>query len=342
MPRNTAEYGRPAEYEEHEPDWRRAQGSERLEAADAPPIRDLEALTRHVLECWREVERDPDVNSTSFRKAILTPTVEQDPAGGMNHRGGDFGQGVDLEGQTSDPINHLRTSFARMVREKLDLPGLESAQGPHQGAQLAQVVRERLPAVDAMAHYLRGLNDQLENAQAEWADPPGYQPQVLWERSLEGNWDTVMELAAKGVNPQALAEDVARLLDQAAEAFTESRSGEEYINATRHQGGPDDPRTLMLREAIRDMYTAFECAVALGDIPGEQTAAGEGGESLHREIRNLALNDMSRELRDELEGSLSARDIALYDRVLRSLAHADFNIMAAHNQPEEMPQTATD
>ena len=339
MPRNTAEYGRPAEYEDQEPDWRRAQGSERLDAANAPPIRDLEALTLHVLECWREVERDPDINSTSFTKAILSPTVEQGPAGGMNHSGGDSRQGVDLEGQTSDPINHLRTSFARIVREKLDLPGLESAQGPH---QLAEAVLEHLPAVDAMAHYLRGLNDQLEDGQAEWADPPWYRPQVLWERSLEGNWDTVMELTGKGANPEALAEDVARLLDQAAEAFTEFKSGEEYINAAQYQGGADDPKTLMLREATWDMYTAFECAVALGDLPEEQTAGGEGEEFLHREVRNLALNDMSRELRDELEGSLSAREIALYDRVLRSLAHADFNIMAAHNQPEEGPQTATD
>lgn len=318
MPRNTAEYGRHAEYEEDGPDW-----------PGAHPIRDVEALTRHVLERWREVERYPDINSTTFTKAILTPRANHRGDEGLEHREEDPGQRVDLEGQTSEPINHLRTTFARMVREKLDLPGLGSSQEPH---RVREAVRERLPAVDAMAHYLRGLNDQLEDGQAEWADPPGYQPQLLWERSIQGNWDTVMALTGNGAHPEPLVEDLTRLLDQVARTFTEFRSGEEYINAARPEGGPEDPGAVMLREAIEEIHTALECVQALWDMLEEQTAA-EGEEHLHREIGNRALNDMSRELRDELEGTLSAREIALYDRVLRSLAHADFNIMAVHNQP---------
>jgi hypothetical protein len=355
MPRNTAEYGGPEEYEEYDEnedtqDWQGAEGHDQLYGANALLRGAPAALTQHVLERWKELagdssfRGDPDITSTGFTTLVLMPMLDQDLAAGLKyeeHAAGDGEAGYrrDLEGLTGEPMSHLQASFARMVRERMDLITLDNARSPE---ELAKAIGEHLPAIDAMAEYLNAINDELKDTAAEWADPPKYEPQVLWERSLEGNWDTVMELAENGLRPEALAGHAAHLLDQAARAFTRSQSGEEYLEAAQRREEAEGPRAAMLREAMGDIKTALECAQSLGNLTQENRNPGGEDGSVLWGPRGQALNDMSRELQDELGGSLSDREMALYDRTLRSLAHADFTLIAIHNRPDEKRQPVTD
>ena len=346
MPRNTAEYGGPREHDEYDEnedtqDSQEAEGHDQMDGANALLRGNPEALAQHVLERWREPADHSSISGDpGLTKRVLIPMLDKDLAARLTHaENGDAGYGRDLEGLPGEPMGHLQASFARMVRERMDLITLENPRSPD---QLAKAIGEHLPAIDAMADYLNAINHELENTAAEWADPAKYQPQVLWERSPEGNWDTVMELAENGLRPEGLADHAADLLDQAARAFTSSRSSEEYLEAAQRREEGEGPRATMLREAMRDIKTALECAQALGNLTEEdRTPEGEDG-SAHREVRSQALNDMSRELQDELRGSLSGREMALYDRTLRSLAHADFTLIAIHNRPDERGQPVTD
>ena len=357
MPKNITQYTRPKEYDEDEQtqDWQGAETPNhlderrQLDARNVDPSRSQEILIQDIEDGWRQLTGDPSskeagVVPMTFTKIILLPMLDQNLAAGLKYNGRDSAQEETrdrrvLEGQTNEPINHLRTSFARMVQERMELTGLDNAQSPQ---ELAQAIQEHLPAIDAMAEYLNALDHQLENTQAEWADPPEYRPQVLWERSLQGNWDTVMNLAKNGSRPEALASHAAQLLDQATRVFTPSASGEEHLETAQHNKKFEHPKATMLKEAMRDIETALECAQALGKFPEETEDLEEGKESLYQEVRDLALNDMSLELKNQLQGSLSDQEIALYDRALRSLAHADFTLMAVHNQPNEKQQSSTD
>ena len=350
------------------------------------PAMSREEFAESLVPSWNALVKErnddgsPGINNLDFTRMALYPMLDRDMAAGLPHfdepgtnYNGDAGDGTIpeewnkrylTEYEVADPMNHMQSSYGKMLVERMHHFGLGDAAGPE---DLAQQLAWNVPALKAMEEYAQKVSERAEEGNLTGAD--GNDSPIQWNDGTAQAWERMMEMTNEGTDTRALMGMVIEMRDRAIDELTKFGSHDDYLEETQYMNrqelrsdpvdGDVHPHSTLLRETFRDLDNTI---VMLHDLNWsvntpeaektepkysyaelmERFQTGERtdptGEALARTMSEHENTVKEREYRNSYDQAvddippgheeaverLGIVGLALMDRAMRNLAHADF------------------
>ena len=169
----------------------------------------------------------------------------------------------------TDPGDHLRTTYARSVRDSLMLRGLAGDADVDSDQLLSLSLPRNALALDRLAQFCNLALEHHSDDHPERQDQPWRIQAVHWTNSPRENLENVRALSGNFTDPAALLQAI----DQADRAITREYSSRDLVNPDaasenypflpRAEAGNTDvdhPERVVLRELLHDLDQARELA----------------------------------------------------------------------------------
>ena len=277
------------------------------------------------------------------------------------------GQKSLLHGPTDDPQVHLEATYNRVMRNAIAKIGIAEAASRHDAAEFAIGVIKTSNLANDMKEWLdTAANHWVTDPTTPRRDPGTYEPALEWQQPKESQWRRVATETNDFTDPRPLLAQAHRMeqmiMGPMAGAYGPVEPGSAYAKtlteALRDIADAQFNLGTIVHEADMDKkqreaadYLAANANLTDTDpSPAVQNfilayTQAANQTQLDRERDAVLFRDRAAELRQELTGAgfsgedaerftsgPGAKTMALYDRSIQLLSHADFNLSYIHHQ----------